>query len=60
MLTKQALLQTIDKLPGSFTIDELLDKLIFIEKVNEGLQQSKQGKTFSKKEAEKKLSKWLK
>jgi predicted transcriptional regulator len=60
MLTKQLLIQTIDKLPGSFTIDELLDKLIFIEKVNEGLRQSEHGKTVSKKEAEKKLSKWLK
>lgn len=60
MLTKQVLKQTIDKLPASFTIDELLDKLIFIEKVNEGLKQSEQGKTVSKKEAEKKLSKWLK
>jgi len=60
MLTKQVLKQTIDKLPISFTIDELLDKLIFIEKINEGLQQSEEGKTSSKKEAEKKLSKWLK
>jgi len=39
---------------------ELLDKLLFVDKVNEGLKQSKQGKVFSKKEAEKKLSKWLK
>ncbi len=60
MLTKQVLKQTIDKLPSNFTIDELLDKLIFIEKINEGLQQSEQGKTVSKKEAEKKLGKWLK
>ncbi|MFH0866624.1 MAG: hypothetical protein V1904_10530 [Bacteroidota bacterium] len=60
MLTKQVLIQTIDKLPSSFTLDELLDKLIFIEKVNEGLQQSEQGKAVSKKEAEKKLNKWLK
>ncbi len=60
MLTKQTLIQTLDKLPNSFNIDELLDKLIFIEKVNEGLPQSLNGKTVSKKEAEKKLSKWLK
>ena len=60
MLTKQVLIQTIDKLPSNFTIDELLDKLIFIEKVNEGLRQSENGKTVPKKEAEKKLSKWLK
>lgn len=60
MLTKQVLKKTIDKLPINFTIDELLDKLIFIEKINEGLKQSEEGKTSSKKEAEKKLSKWLK
>ena len=60
MLTKQVLKQTIDKLPISFTIDELLDKLIFIEKINEGIKQSEEGKISSKKEAEKKLSKWLK
>ena len=60
MLTKQNLIQTRDTLPNSFTIDELPDKLIFIEKVNEGLEQSIKGKSVSKKETEKKLSKWLK
>jgi hypothetical protein len=60
MLTKQVLKKAIDKLPANFTIDELLDKLIFIEKVNEGLKQSVQGKTLTQKEAEKKLGKWLK
>jgi hypothetical protein len=59
MLTKQVLKQTIDKLPISFTIDELLDKLIFIEKINEGIRQSEEGKISSKREA-KKTSKWLK
>lgn len=60
MLSKQTLQQTIDKMPNSFTIDELLDKLIFIDKINEGFLQSEKGKTFSKIQAEKKLEKWLK
>ena len=60
MLTKQTVIKSIEKLPSNFTIDELIDKLIFIEKVNEGLKQSKEGKTLSKKDSEKKLSKWLK
>jgi len=33
MLTKDKLRQSINKLPDSFTIDELIDQLIFIEKV---------------------------
>ncbi len=60
MLNKQSLQQILDKMPNSFTIDQLLDKLIFIDKVNEGLLQSVKGKTFSKIQAEKKLEKWLK
>ena len=60
MLTKQTVIKSIEKLPSNFTIDELLDKLIFIEKVNEGLKQSKEGTSLSKKDSEKKLSKWLK
>ncbi len=60
MLTKQVIKRTLDKLPTSFTIDELLDKLIFIEKVNMGLEHSVHGKISSKKEAGKKLAKWLK
>jgi len=45
MLTKNTVRQSIDNLPDSFTIDELIDQLIFIEKVEEGIKQSDVGKT---------------
>ncbi|MDZ7719697.1 MAG: hypothetical protein U5K72_12840 [Balneolaceae bacterium] len=38
MLTKNKVKKTIENLPDSFTIDELIDQLIFIEKVEEGIQ----------------------
>ena len=38
MLTKERLSKTINHLPDSFTIDELIDKLIFIEKVEDGIK----------------------
>jgi hypothetical protein len=44
MLSKEKLNKTITNLPDSFTIDELIDQLIFIEKVEEGLKQSDEGK----------------
>ncbi len=48
------------KLPETFTIDDLIDQLIFIQKVEEGIAQSKAGKVHTKSEARKKLAKWLK
>jgi len=33
MLTKRKVKQSIDNLPESFSIDELIDQLIFVEKV---------------------------
>jgi predicted transcriptional regulator len=47
MLTKEKLNKTINNLPDRFTIDELIDQLIFIEKVEEGLKQSDEGKVIS-------------
>ena len=60
MITKAVLMKSIDDLPNSFAIDELIDKLLFIEKVQKGLEQSKDGTVFTKEEARKKLDKWLK
>jgi len=45
-------------LPDSFTIDELIDRLIFIEKVEQGLKQSAEGKVISHEEVKKIIEKW--
>ncbi len=60
MLTKDKLRQSINKLPDSFTIDELIDQLIFIEKVEEGLEQSKEKKVLSNENVKKIIEKWSK
>jgi hypothetical protein len=44
----------------SFTIDELIDQLIFIEKVEEGLKQSENGQVISNEEASKIIDKTVK
>ena len=60
MLTKDKLRQSINKLPDSFTIDELIDRLIFIEKVEEGIEQSKEKKVLSNENVKKIIEKWSK
>ncbi len=58
MLTKAQLNKTILDLPDTFSIDELIDKLIFIEKVEAGMAQSVEGKVFSNEDVKKIIDKW--
>jgi hypothetical protein len=60
MITKDKLNRTINNLPESFTIDELIDQLIFIEKVEEGYQQSEEGKVISNEDVKSMIDKWSK
>lgn len=60
MLTKEKLNKTIKTLPESFTIDELIDQLIFMEKIEEGLQESSQGKVISNEDVKSMIDKWSK
>ena len=58
MLTKAQLSKIILDLPDTFSIDELIDKLIFIEKVEAGMAQSVEGKVISNEDVKKIIDKW--
>lgn len=58
MLTKEKVNKTVNRLPDSFTIDELIDQLIFVEKVEEGYQQSEAGKVVSNDDVKLMIDKW--
>jgi len=60
MITKTHLLSTFDKLPENLTIDQVIDHIIFVEKVQKGLEDSENGRVYTTVEARKKLNKWLK
>ena len=60
MITKTQIISTLDTLPENLTIDQVVDHLIFIEKVQKGLDDSLNGRINSKEEAKQKLKKWLK
>lgn len=60
MITKTQIINSLDKLPENLTIDKVVDHLIFIEKVQRGLDDSVNGRINTKEEAKQKLSKWLK
>ena len=60
MITKTHLLSTFDKLPENLTIDQVIDHIIFVEKVQMSLEDSENGRDYTTEEARKKLNKWLK
>jgi hypothetical protein len=59
MLVKKKVLQTIRELPENFSIEELMDRVIVLEKIDQGLKQSETNKVISTASAKKKLKKWL-
>ncbi len=60
MLTKEKVINSLQDMPDTFSMDELIDKLILLQKIETGLEQSKKGEVFSAEEAKEMLKKWSK
>ncbi len=59
-MTKETILAAVQALPEPIDFNELLERLIFIEKVEEGLRQSEAGETISQEEVERRVQSWRK
>ena len=60
-MKKQTAINTVNELPKEFDLEELLEKLIFIEKVEKGLVQAKKGETIDHHKVMEKFNKrWSK
>jgi hypothetical protein len=60
MLTKKQVLSAIKDMPETFDTYFLFDRILLINKVQEGRAQVMEGKALSTGEARKRLKKWLK
>ena len=60
MITKTQIINSLDKLPENVTVDQVIDQLIFIEKIQKGLDDSLNNRVNSKEEVRDKLKRWLK
>jgi predicted transcriptional regulator len=60
MLTKEKLKQSIDTLPDDLTIDQVIDRVILLDKIEQGLKDVEDGNVFTTEEVKARLSKWLK
>lgn len=59
MLTKTKLKEQIEKFPEEFSIDELIENLILMEKIETGNRQSENGEVISNTEMENEIEKWF-
>ena len=59
-MTKEALIKVVNDLPNDFDMEEFLDKLIFMAKVEKGIEQIKEGKVTSFEEVKRISKTWSK
>ena len=59
MTVKEKILQTVEQLPADTTIEDAMDRLYLLYKVERGLQQVADGKTVSQAEAKARMRHWL-
>lgn len=60
MIEKSSILKVLESMPERVSIDELMDKLILVEKVDRGLEQIRRGETLTHEEVKSRFSRWLK
>ena len=59
MLTKDLVKEQIESFPNQFSIDELFEKLIVINKIEKGIEQSDNEDTISEEELDFEIKKWF-
>ena len=59
MITKAKLKEQIDSFPEQFSIDDLIERLILVEKIENGQIQSENGEVLSESEFDKEINKWF-
>ena len=51
-MRKTKIIETVSRFPKEFDLDDLLERLIFMDKVEKGLEQVENGKTVKQSEVE--------
>lgn len=58
MLFKDQVIKTIHALPENSSAEEMIEKIIFIDKVEKGLEQAVNGNTIKDDELDTEIEKW--
>ncbi len=59
MATKEQMLKAIEELPDDATIEDALERLYLLYKIERGLKQADNGALVTQEEARQRMAKWL-
>lgn len=59
MITKTSLLKTLNSMPDRFSVEEIMDRIILLDKIEQGEKDSVSGNVLSEEESKYYLKKWL-
>lgn len=59
-MKRTVVINAVNNLPKEIKLDELLERLVVIEKIDAGINQAKEGKTVSHENVKKQIKKWSK
>ena len=60
MGTKQQILKAIEELPDDASVEDAIDRLYLLYKIDKGIRQADRGELLSQDEARQRMAKWLK
>ena len=58
-MTKSTLVDALPELPDEFSIDELIERLLLIETIENGRRQYQEGKIPSSEDVKKQMAEWI-
>jgi predicted transcriptional regulator len=59
MTTKDRVLHAVQELPEDSSIEDVMERLLFMAKVERGIQQADAGKIITHSQVREKMAKWL-
>ena len=60
MLSKDNVIKAVANFPDKFSLDELIERLILLDKIEKGMKDSDKGNTLTEEELDKKIKGWSK
>jgi len=60
MITKEKLIQVVNKMPDKINIDDIIEEFVLLSKIEHGLADVEAGRVYSDKQVAEKMGKWLK
>jgi hypothetical protein len=57
-MKREKVIETLNELPKQFKLEDLLERLVIVEKIEEGLTQLKNGKTITHNKVKEAAKKW--